>query len=85
MITVSNLLDTDRADMSYDVTNIEKGIIGTKFPSPMHKMMVEELSRLVGADATKVRHISDCINRVPVKQIEMVNLNDLISSYGLKV
>lgn len=69
----------------YDTANIEKGIIGIKFPSPLHKLMVEELSRIVRADAGKVRHIADCINKVPVKQIDMVTINDLVSSYGLKV
>ena len=71
--------------MSYDVTNIEKGTIGTKFASPTHKLMVEELSRLVVADAIKVRHIADCINKVPVKRIDLVTLGELVSSYGLKV
>jgi hypothetical protein len=69
----------------YDTTNIEKGIIGIKLQSPMHKLMVEELSRIVRADATKVRHIADCINKVPVKQIDLVTLEDLARQYGLKV
>lgn len=71
--------------MSYDTANIEKGTIGIKFPSPLHKMMVEELSRIVRADVAKVRHIADCINKVPVKRIDLVTVDELVSSYGLKV
>lgn len=69
----------------YDIANIEKGIIGIHFPSQLHKLMVEELSRVVQADVAKVRHIAECINKVPVKKIDLVTLNDLVSSYGLKV
>lgn len=69
----------------YEVANIEKGIIGIKFPSPMHKLMVEELSRIVKADAGKVRHIADCVNKVPVRQIDMVTIDELVSSYGLRL
>ena len=74
-----------KSDKMYEVSNIEKGIIGIKFPSPMHKLMVEELSRTVRADATKVHHIADCINKVPVRQIESVTLEDLARQYGLRV
>jgi hypothetical protein len=85
MITVSNLLDMDHVNMSYDVKNIEKGLVGVSFPSQMHKLMVEELSRLVRADVNKVRSICSCVLKVPARLIESVTLTDLINTYGLKV
>jgi hypothetical protein len=69
----------------YDTTNIEKGLVGVRFPSQMHKLMIEELSRLVGADVNTVRSICSCVLKVPVKSIESVTLTDLINTYGLKV
>jgi hypothetical protein len=69
----------------YDNKNIEKGIIGIKFPSPLHKLMVEELSRVIQADTKKVSQIAECVNKVPVSRIDLITLDELVSSYGLKV
>lgn len=71
--------------MSYDTTNVEKVILGVKFPTNSHKIMVEELSRIVKADLTTVKHIANVVNKVPVKKIDEITINDLIDVYGLKV
>jgi hypothetical protein len=71
--------------MSYDTTNVEKATLGVKFPTATHKLMVEELSRIVKADVTTVKHIANVVNKVPVKKIDEITINDLIDVYGLKV
>lgn len=71
--------------MQYDMTNVEKATLGVKFPTSSHKIMVEELSRIVKADVTTAKHIANVVNKVPVKKIDEITINDLVDVYGLKV
>ncbi len=68
-----------------DMTIVEKALIGTKFPSPTHKMMIEELSLISRSSVEDIRKIAKAVNSVPVTKIDSISILDLVQTYGLEL